>query len=42
MNYSLIGILISTLFAGLIPAAGQDFYFDFGISRRVMDNRFQI
>ena len=38
MKYSLIGLLISALFAGFIPATAQDFHFDSIISRPVLEN----
>jgi hypothetical protein len=38
MSHGLIGILISALFSGSIPAVAQDFYFDSAISRPVLEN----
>ncbi|HXI72653.1 MAG TPA: hypothetical protein VNN22_20120 [Verrucomicrobiae bacterium] len=37
-SYSLLGILISTLFSGTVPAIAQDFHFDSVISRPVLEN----
>jgi hypothetical protein len=37
-NNRLLGILISALFAGVVPSIAQDFHFDSSIARPVLEN----
>ena len=38
-NNRLLGILISALFAGVVPSIAQDFHFDSSIARPVLDRK---